>query len=692
MLSGDPVTNSGWLQYFHNPPCDMRTLQGSGTFSMAPLDTQRVIYTIIVGHGANRMESVRELKRNTHFVRNAFQTEFQLKASATTETDFVNENQVNLHIAAEISGAIGFGEVKAELFRYDHSHFHTIPLFDDGQHGDGQANDNIFGNVWQTTVTDAALYLNLNIISATQQEYLFQHCADYITLTPNRLAIVSINVGADHLNEDGRLNPGETARLNCIVQNNFPFDIGTLNVWLTTDDPFVQIEPGNLFFNDIQSGKSQGIPYNRKDEKTYFTIHAANDIPDTHTIYFDVSFVDNYHHVWYDKNYAKLKLSPLEYVPNQIIPSHVSGHSSAQFVISVMQPAELTGHSYAIKVVDLGSLVFRQGFHLIDQTLGDTLLKNQPAPDKFALNVPLTDGFKVVKAYLPRGGMSGFYEDIPGGHPIGLQGFYDTGSFKDVSITAGSAAPELFQKIEFEFTNRIDTSGIVGTPNGQGAFQYLTVPTAGMKGFFPCAFNAWKIIDGCRAGKLNACFLEYTPNLPTYDETWSFGEWLYILASDYDSTGQQYLGQDIPADEVIYKINLSLREPGSVVDAGDRIIFNNEFRATSEDMWTFIPTNVKEPTSQVPEAFALYQNYPNPFNPMTTLHFSLDKPAWITLKIYNILGQEILELLDKELTSGVHSVQWDGKNAVGQQVSSGLYFARLTNRNQTKLVKMVLIR
>jgi hypothetical protein len=213
-----------------------------------------------------------------------------------------------------------------------------------------------------------------------------------------------------------------------------------------------------------------------------------------------------------------------------------------------------------------------------------------------------------------------------------------------------------------------------------------------MKGFFPCAFNAWKIVDGRRAVKLNACFLEYMPNLPTYDETWSFGEWLYILASDYDSTGQQYLGQNIPTDEVIYKIKLSLQKPGSVVDAGDRIIFYNEFRATNEDVWTFIPTNVDNSKAAIPGAFVLHQNYPNPFNPTTTIRFSLDKPGKISLKIYNILGQEILELLDKELASGIHSVQWDGKNAAGQYVSSGLYFARLMNRNQTKLIKMLLIR
>jgi hypothetical protein len=385
-----------------------------------------------------------------------------------------------------------------------------------------------------------------------------------------------------------------------------------------------------------------------------------------------------------------LRLAPIDYVPNQIIPSHISGHSNARFVISVMHPGELTGHSYAITVVDIDR--YRQGFNLIDQTLGDTLLKKQLVPDDFALNIPLTDGFKIIKAYLPKGGINGYFEDIPGGHPGGLNGFSSDGILKDAVIIAGSAAPELFQRVEFEFTNRIDSSGLVGTPSGQGAFQFLSVPTAGMKEFFPCSFNAWKIIDDRRVGKLNACFLEYTPNLPTYDETWSFGEWLYILATDYDSTGQQYLGQNIPTNEIIYKLNFSLRDANSIVDAGDKIVFCNEFRATSEDMWTFIPTNVDERKAAIPGTFALYQNYPNPFNPMTTIKFSLDEFSQVSLKIYNILGQEIIDLFNNKRAAGIYTLQWDGENSLGQSVSSGLYFARLESKNQTRLIKMLLIR
>ncbi len=55
------------------------------------------------------------------------------------------------------------------------------------------------------------------------------------------------------------------------------------------------------------------------------------------------------------------------------------------------------------------------------------------------------------------------------------------------------------------------------------------------------------------------------------------------------------------------------------------------------------------------------------------------------------MGQEIAELIDENLTPGVHSVRWDGKNKVGQLVSSGLYFAKLTSNKKWQLIKMLLI-
>ncbi|MCD4665487.1 MAG: T9SS type A sorting domain-containing protein, partial [Bacteroidales bacterium] len=208
----------------------------------------------------------------------------------------------------------------------------------------------------------------------------------------------------------------------------------------------------------------------------------------------------------------------------------------------------------------------------------------------------------------------------------------------------------------------------------------------------PSTINVWKIVAGKRVEKLNACFKDLPPDL---DGICSPGDWLYIMSTNYDSSGQYYFDATIEAEKDMLceiRLGLNLAADSSILDAGDKICISREFRATSEDMWAFVPTNVIEKNVELPNSFALYQNYPNPFNPITKIKFSIDKQSVVSLKIYNIMGQEIVELLNKNICSGTHSVQWDGNNKLGQSVSSGLYFAKLISNKQDKLIKMLLIR
>ncbi|RMF58925.1 MAG: T9SS C-terminal target domain-containing protein [Calditrichaeota bacterium] len=96
----------------------------------------------------------------------------------------------------------------------------------------------------------------------------------------------------------------------------------------------------------------------------------------------------------------------------------------------------------------------------------------------------------------------------------------------------------------------------------------------------------------------------------------------------------------------------------------------------------------------VAEDFHLGQNYPNPFNPATTIPFELTNtmPLLTQLKIYDILGREVRTLVDEPKTAGKYEVVWDGRNAFGEAVASGIYIYRLQVGNQVKSNRMMLVR
>ncbi len=93
------------------------------------------------------------------------------------------------------------------------------------------------------------------------------------------------------------------------------------------------------------------------------------------------------------------------------------------------------------------------------------------------------------------------------------------------------------------------------------------------------------------------------------------------------------------------------------------------------------------------DEITLYQNYPNPFNPSTTISFYLPVNSKISLIIYNILGQEVIRLIDnREFSKGRHSITWNGKDKNGEQISSGIYFYKLKSGSFEKTQKMMLIK
>jgi len=98
-----------------------------------------------------------------------------------------------------------------------------------------------------------------------------------------------------------------------------------------------------------------------------------------------------------------------------------------------------------------------------------------------------------------------------------------------------------------------------------------------------------------------------------------------------------------------------------------------------------IVTGVEQPgTATLPGEFLLEQNYPNPFNPTTQIQYGLPQRSAVTLAIYDLMGQEVVRLFDGVQGAGYHSLIWNGTNAKGTPVASGLYFYSLEAQGMEK--------
>ncbi|MCB2199117.1 T9SS type A sorting domain-containing protein [bacterium] len=174
----------------------------------------------------------------------------------------------------------------------------------------------------------------------------------------------------------------------------------------------------------------------------------------------------------------------------------------------------------------------------------------------------------------------------------------------------------------------------------------------------------------------------------------------------------------------VYSISASsmeLKDPGTLVLPYDADAINGQdvgiyFRQNGK--WNFIGGNIDEESAtisvriaklgdyrvlagthgdvssefMIPDAYALHQNYPNPFNPSTTIHFQLPNTGQVSLIVFDVLGREVVKLLNDQVPFGNHRIVWDGKSASGAPLSSGVYFVRMNASGFHDVKKMVLVK
>ena len=132
-----------------------------------------------------------------------------------------------------------------------------------------------------------------------------------------------------------------------------------------------------------------------------------------------------------------------------------------------------------------------------------------------------------------------------------------------------------------------------------------------------------------------------------------------------------------------------ITKPGSVVEivASDTTAPNSGTIQTDGVTWSISGAVGVEDEGQIPTQYSLSQNYPNPFNPSTTIHFSVPSSEFVTLKVFDVLGNEVATLINEEKPAGVYEV-----NFSALQFTSGVYFYTLNAGSFVETKKMILMK
>ncbi|RPI13603.1 MAG: T9SS C-terminal target domain-containing protein [Ignavibacteriae bacterium] len=285
-----------------------------------------------------------------------------------------------------------------------------------------------------------------------------------------------------------------------------------------------------------------------------------------------------------------------------------------------------------------------------------------------------------------------------------------TGTYTNIS---SKLKPYELRKVKIVFT---------GYGTGQMAYRYLANTPGNYYVYQDMKQVPFKVyeVDGTDATpaprQLNCAFLEFPADQGgTPDGKWepaadSLGgkDILYIFGSNYSSNADTAYTQKnliiTSLIDVMYVWSAKLKSTGSIYNMNDEFYIYPYTVTRPEidpgyplyyEFETHTPVDVQNITTEIPRSYSLMQNYPNPFNPSTKIKFEVTNSLFeggrgddlVKLVIYDILGKEIVTLVNESLTPGTYEVEWNASN-----FSSGVYFYQLQVNNYSETKRMVLLK
>ena len=129
-----------------------------------------------------------------------------------------------------------------------------------------------------------------------------------------------------------------------------------------------------------------------------------------------------------------------------------------------------------------------------------------------------------------------------------------------------------------------------------------------------------------------------------------------------------------------------------VFQVGNNCIPRNQYVAVQSNWVNTWAAGIDSDESMIPKEFALYDNYPNPFNPTTQIAVDLPEAAATEITVWNLMGQKVATLYAGDLNAGHHTLNFNGRDSNGKQLTSGMYLYRVAAGKYNATKKMTLMK
>ena len=188
----------------------------------------------------------------------------------------------------------------------------------------------------------------------------------------------------------------------------------------------------------------------------------------------------------------------------------------------------------------------------------------------------------------------------------------------------------------------------------------------------------WNDEDECNENCNNVCF--YEDNTDTLSLGYEFDEDTLHLGGDVYMCAEYDYIEDCIEDE-------ELSVPPDLRDISDLYVSYLRVMVSTGSNVSTVNENIL-----MPNQFRVYDAYPNPFNPVTTLRYQLPEANMVTVTIYDMAGRQVKNLIDQQQGQGLHSIQWNGTNNLGNTVSAGIYLYQVHSGVYNQTNKMIFLK